>query len=153
MRAPLDQIAVTSPFGMRNGKMHNGVDFRAGVGTPIYAPFDGYVTINFTVPGGNQLFVKDLSGQYVAGFAHLESYVRSRGYVREGDLIGYTGNTGISTGPHLHFTLTINGEKVDPMPYISHPEQKNFSGTHTTNLPAVIGALLLVGIAGYFLTK
>lgn len=96
--------------------MHKGTDFRASVGTPIYAPADGIVESVFKNDrGGNQLVLKHESG-YTTGYAHLHEYdVKKGDRVKSGDIIAYTGNTGTSTGPHLHFTVKRYGDSLNPM--------------------------------------
>lgn len=113
---------VTSPFGPRRAPTagastrHNGVDLSAPVGTPVRAPWDGTVAATYyNTTGGNQMLV-DHPGGYRTGYAHLSKFVAAKGQsVRQGDIIALTGNTGIGTGSHLHFTLTDpQGNKVDP---------------------------------------
>lgn len=114
-------FSVTSNFGGRNAPVagastnHNGIDLGAPKGTPIYAPEDGVLGGNQTSKGGNQLWVNGASG-YRFGFAHLDKYaVQPGARVKKGQLIGYTGNSGIGTGAHLHFTVTDpRGQKIDP---------------------------------------
>ena len=112
---------VTSKFGGRSAPVkgastfHNAVDVGVPVGTPIYAPEDGVFSGNDTAKGGVQAFVSGANGNRY-GFAHLSKRVATPGTrVKKGQLIGYTGNTGIGTGAHLHFTVTDRaGRKVNP---------------------------------------
>lgn len=117
--------AVTSPYGMRthpitgDRSMHDGVDFGSACGTPILAPADGTVVEQyFHAVWGNRVVI-DHGFRGGAGLAtisnHLSGYAVSPGErVREGQVIGYVGTTGWSTGCHLHFTVLRNGTAVDP---------------------------------------
>lgn len=116
---------ITSPFGDRINpvtkvkQFHNGVDLAVSVGTPIICPMDGKVERIFSNDiGGSQLIVKHDNGLRT-GYAHLSGCPLHIGAkVKTGDIIAYTGNTGRSTGPHLHFTLTdVKGNKVNPVDY------------------------------------
>ena len=113
---------ITSKFGPRKAPVagastyHNGVDVGVPVGTQVRAPWDGTVLSTYSnAAGGNQMIVKHPNG-YRTGYAHLSGYVATKGQaVRQGEAICLSGNTGHSTGPHLHFTLTNPaGQKVDP---------------------------------------
>ena len=113
---------VTSKFGPRKAPVagastyHNGVDVGVPVGTQVVAPWDGTVLSTYSnAAGGNQMIVRHPNG-YRTGYAHLSGYVATKGQtVRQGEAICLSGNTGHSTGPHLHFTLTNPaGQKVDP---------------------------------------
>lgn len=107
---------ITSGYGPRWGSKHTGIDIRAKVGTPIYAPEDGYVSSNTHKTGGIQAFVTAKSGTKY-GLAHL-SKVDKIGQVKKGDLIAYSGNTGKSTGPHIHLSIRQpGGKRVDPQTY------------------------------------
>lgn len=121
-----DDNWVSSPFGMRMHpidnvrKMHNGIDFAAQQGTPIYAADDGWVDQN--VPddvGGFKLVVKHPGG-YRTKYLHMSrmnpQFLKG-GEVKRGDVVGWVGTTGKSTGPHLHFGVTKDDQPVDPQPY------------------------------------
>ena len=95
--------------------MHSGLDFRARHGTPIYAATEGIV--NFAGRnGGYGNFVRIRHGGGLAtGYAHMSRIsVRNGENVRRGQVIGYVGSTGLSTGPHLHYEMYRNGQKIDP---------------------------------------
>ena len=116
---PLEEFYITSPYGMRlhpisgQYKMHNGVDLRASEGTPLIAANDGIVINASNNICGNGLIID--GSPYTTGYCHLSSIsVNDGDYVRAGDLIGYTGTTGSSTAPHLHFTVKENGTRIDP---------------------------------------
>ena len=116
---------VTSKFGTRKHPVtgvvseHNGVDISAPTGTPIVSPLDGTVIeANTHATGGKQLVIKHVNG-YRTGYAHLSGYAVNKGdTVKQGQVIAYVGNTGVSTASHLHFTLTNPlGVKVNPEDY------------------------------------
>lgn len=117
---------VTSSYGYRvhpitgNYSFHNGVDLAAAQGTPIYATKSGVVsTATYNYAYGYYVVVNHLDG-YSSLYGHMTHYTVSEGeYVERGEIIGYVGSTGYSTGPHLHFTIYYNGNTVNPMNYIS----------------------------------
>lgn len=118
--APLKSYSyISSPYGMRNGRMHTGTDFAAATGTPIYAWKSGTVMqASWNGGYGNFIEIKHSDGT-VSRYAHLSKYAISSGQeVHKGQVIGYVGSTGNSTGPHLHFELKINGNFVNPMNYL-----------------------------------
>ncbi|WP_340588195.1 M23 family metallopeptidase [Erythrobacter alti] len=113
--------AVSSRYGMRRHpilgyrRMHSGLDFRARHGTPIYAATDG--TVNYSGRnGGYGNFVRIRhAGGLSTGYAHMSRIaVRNGQSVERGQVIGYVGSTGLSTGPHLHYEMYRNGQKIDP---------------------------------------
>jgi murein DD-endopeptidase MepM/ murein hydrolase activator NlpD len=116
---------VISGFGYRQHpilkvkKLHTGLDFSAPVGTPVYATADGVV--GFVGRGTNgygiQVDIKHGYG-WETKFAHLSKVVVSEGQrVKRGDILAYSGNTGLSKGPHLHYEIKKNGKKIDPVDY------------------------------------
>ena len=114
---------LTSTFGTRWGRLHGGLDISAGgvYGQPIYASASGTVTFSGGDNSGygNYVIIDHGSG-YTTLYGHCSSLVAVTGqYVNQGDLIGYVGSTGNSTGPHLHFEIRLNGEKMDPLGYTS----------------------------------
>ncbi len=117
---------LTSPFGMRLHpvlkyyRMHNGIDLAAPQGTPIYATRAGKVTKTAYQAGGagNYVSINHLDG-FSSIYMHMTNYVVTQGQnVSAGQLIGYVGSTGISTGPHLHFGVSYAGTYVNPLAYI-----------------------------------
>ena len=110
---------VSSPFGMRWGRLHAGVDIPAPVGTPLRAAQSGNVIIAAVTGGyGNYICIAH-GGAMSTCYAHNNSIAVSQGQsVKQGQVIGQTGNTGNSTGPHLHFEVRMNGSPVDPMGYL-----------------------------------
>jgi len=123
---PVPYYTLTSPFGMRvhpisgKWKMHNGVDMAAAQGTPIYAAKSGKVTTASYQAGGAGYYVSINHGDgFSSVYMHMTHFIVSPGqYVTAGQVIGYVGSTGGSTGPHLHFGISYNGSYVNPMNYI-----------------------------------
>ncbi|MBO6213167.1 MULTISPECIES: M23 family metallopeptidase [Algoriella] len=103
---------------LKVNKMHKGLDFAASTGTPIYATGDGAVKVSeFNSGYGNMVVLKHGNG-YESLYAHMSrAKVRSGQKVKRGDVIGYVGTTGLSTGAHLHYEIHKNGEPVDPIMY------------------------------------
>jgi murein DD-endopeptidase MepM/ murein hydrolase activator NlpD len=110
---------VTSPFGWRWGRMHEGIDIGVPYGTPIHAAASGTVLYCGWESGYGNLTVIDHGGNLATAYGHQSSIAVSCGqHVGQGDVIGYVGSTGHSTGPHLHFEVRVNGSPVDPMGYL-----------------------------------
>jgi murein DD-endopeptidase MepM/ murein hydrolase activator NlpD len=111
--------AFTSPFGQRWGRLHAGIDIGAPEGTPIRAAMSGKVVLlGWTGGYGNYTCVQHGGGLSTC-YAHQSRYGTSMGAsVSKGDVIGYVGNTGNSTGAHLHFETRVNGAPVNPMGYL-----------------------------------
>jgi murein DD-endopeptidase MepM/ murein hydrolase activator NlpD len=110
---------VTSPFGWRWGRMHQGIDLGAAEGTPIKAAASGTIIYCGWESGYGNLTVIDHGGNLATAYGHQSSIAVACGQqVAQGEVIGYVGNTGHSTGPHLHFEVRINGEPVDPLGYL-----------------------------------
>jgi murein DD-endopeptidase MepM/ murein hydrolase activator NlpD len=110
---------VTSPFGMRWGRMHTGIDIGVAYGTPIHAAASGQVIYAGWMDGyGNLVFIDHGRG-ISTGYAHQSSIAVSNGQaVTQGQVIGYVGCTGHCFGPHLHFEVRVNGTPVDPLGYL-----------------------------------
>ena len=123
---PVSGYHISSPFGMRThpilgyARMHNGVDMACAQGTPIYATRAGTVTAASYQAGGAGNYVSINHGDGFASiYMHMTHYVVSAGQtVAAGQLIGYVGSTGLSTGPHLHFGISYAGTYVNPLAYI-----------------------------------
>ena len=119
-RQPCSYIMISSAYGYRGSGWHNGVDFANNRGTPIYASRSGTVTkaVSLTYSYGNHVVINHGDG-FSSLYAHMDYFVVSAGqYVSQGQLIGYMGSTGNSTGNHLHFTIFYNGSDVNPMNYL-----------------------------------
>lgn len=123
-------VVVTSKFGPRNtnikgaSKAHKGVDIGAPVGTHIYASADGKVIKTDFQHNGAGNYVKIDHGNGVESlYMHMSEFaVKVGDQVSAGDIIGYVGNTGVSSGPHLHFELRVNGEAIDPISIVENQE-------------------------------
>tara|TARA_A100000164_G_scaffold22431_1_gene17820 strand:- start:561 stop:1889 length:1329 start_codon:yes stop_codon:yes gene_type:complete len=117
MKTPINGARLSSPFGSRKHpilgftKHHNGTDFAAPTGTPIMASGNGTVIkAGWCGNGGNCVRIRHNSS-YTTGYGHLSKFATKTGRrVRQGQIIGYVGNTGMSTGPHLHYTVKYNGK-------------------------------------------
>ncbi|MDP9195951.1 MAG: M23 family metallopeptidase [Pseudomonadota bacterium] len=124
MRTPIDGARMTSRFGMRRhpilgfSKMHTGIDFGAPTGTPIYAAGDGTLEdIGVKNGYGNYIRIRHTS-MISTAYAHMSRFAKGmrRGTrVRQGEVIGYVGSTGRSTGPHLHYEVIRSGRQVNPL--------------------------------------
>ena len=122
MKTPINGARLSSSFGMRKhpilgyNKMHRGTDFAARSGTPIMASGSGTVTrARWCGGGGNCVKIKHNS-TYETIYAHMKSFakgIKEGRKVRQGQIIGYVGSTGMSTGPHLHYEVLVNGKKVN----------------------------------------
>ena len=122
MKSPINGARLSSAFGMRKhpilgyNKMHRGTDFAAPSGTPIMASGSGTVTrARWCGGGGNCVKIKHNS-TYETIYAHMKAFakgVKEGRKVKQGQIIGYVGSTGLSTGPHLHYEVVVNGKKVN----------------------------------------
>ena len=110
---------VVSPFGVRWGRMHEGIDIGVGYGTPIHAAAAGTVITAGWEDGYGNLIVVDHGGGLATAYAHQSSFAVGYGArVEQGQVIGYVGCTGHCFGPHLHFEVRDNGTAVDPLGYL-----------------------------------
>ena len=120
MKTPINGARLSSPFGKRKHpilgftKHHNGTDFAAPTGTPIMASGNGTVIkAGWCGNGGNCVRIRHNSS-YTTGYGHMSKIATRTGRrVRQGQIIGYVGNTGMSTGPHLHYTVSYNGKFIN----------------------------------------
>ena len=122
MKTPINGARLSSPFGMRKhpilgfNKMHKGTDFAAPEGTPIMASGDGKIIRSRWCGGGGNCIKIKHNSTYSTVYAHLSKFARGikEGVkVRQGQIIGYVGSTGLSTGPHLHYEVIENGKKIN----------------------------------------
>lgn len=112
---------ITSKFGNRihpitgATSFHNGIDIAAPIGTPVHSPYSGVVKSVYSNNTGGIQMIVDHDNGFRTGYAHLNEAIKRPGQrVKQGEIIAKTGNTGASTGPHLHLTLRKNGTLVNP---------------------------------------
>ena len=122
MKTPINGARLSSSFGMRKhpidgfNKMHRGTDFAAPMGTPIMASGDGIIKKAGWCGGGGNCVVIKHNSTYQTVYAHMSKFAKSirKGVrVKQGQVIGYVGSTGKSTGPHLHYEVIVNGKKIN----------------------------------------
>ena len=122
MKTPINGARLSSPFGMRKhpidgfNKMHRGTDFAAPEGTPIMASGNGVIKKAGWCGGGGNCVVIKHNSTYQTVYAHMSKFangIRNGKRVKQGQIIGYVGSTGKSTGPHLHYEVIVNGEKIN----------------------------------------
>ncbi|CUU78452.1 M24/M37 family peptidase [Campylobacter hyointestinalis] len=118
---------ISAEFGWRSHpilnkkEFHQGVDLRADIGTPIYAPADGVIEFaGYNNSGFGYLVIIEHNFGFKTRFAHMsrKDVVKEGDFVKKGDLIGYSGNTGLSTGPHLHYEIRFIQRPLDPINFI-----------------------------------
>ena len=136
MRKPVPGAKFRSPFGWRRHpilkimRLHKGVDWSAPRGTPILAAGNGRIVTRKWASGyGNFIQIQHTNG-YATGYGHMSGFqsgLKVGDYVHQGQVIGFVGSTGLSTGPHCHFEVTVNGRHVDPM-RIRLPHGRELSG-------------------------
>ena len=124
-RMPLDSATLTSEYGMRTHPVlggrrnHKGIDLAQPTGTPVYATADGIVSRAEPFSSYGNYIQIEHGGEMQTRYAHLSGYAVASGeQVRKGQLIGFVGSTGRSTGPHLPYEVRVAGEAVDPTPYM-----------------------------------
>ena len=157
MKTPINGARLSSSFGMRKhpilgyNKKHLGTDFAAPSGTPIMASGSGTVTrAKWCGGGGNCIKIKHNS-TYETIYAHMKSFakgIRVGKKVRQGQVIGYVGSTGMSTGPHLHYEVIINGKKVNsqtlqlPSGKVLKDEERRLFEIHRIKTDVLISELI-----------
>lgn len=141
MRTPVDGARVSSRFGMRHhpiynrSRLHGGVDFAAPTGTPVFASGDGTIEVaraapNATRGNGSYIAIQHDNGWRTL-YLHLHRFapdIQAGVRVRQGQVIGEVGSTGGSTGPHLHYEVHIDGQKMDPMTVQGSDERRTLTG-------------------------
>ena len=124
LRTPVNGARLSSAFGMRRhpvlgfSRMHRGIDFAAPVGTPVYAAGDGRIGFVGRNSGYGNYVRIDHDGRYATAYAHLSRFatgLKVHTKVKQGQVIGYVGSTGVSTGPHLHYEILVDGSQVNPI--------------------------------------
>ncbi|OUX44292.1 MAG: hypothetical protein CBE21_00990 [Proteobacteria bacterium TMED261] len=157
MKTPINGARLSSSYGIRKhpilgyNKMHRGTDFAAPTGTPIMASGSGKITrARWCGGGGNCVKIKHNS-TYETIYAHMKSFAQGMKVgkkVRQGQIIGYVGSTGMSTGPHLHYEVIVNGKKVNSQTLklpsgktLKDDERKNFE-VHRIKTDVLVSELL-----------
>jgi murein DD-endopeptidase MepM/ murein hydrolase activator NlpD len=119
---PVAAGTVSSPFGMRNGAMHDGVDIAAPAGTPVYAADDGTVIFDGRLHGYGNVVIVQHSGGYVTVYGHnRRNLVHDGATVARGQEIAEMGDSGRTTGPNLHFEVRYNNTAENPLAYLPQP--------------------------------
>ena len=138
-RMPVEGVRFTSGFGMREHpvlggqRQHKGIDLAAPVGTPIYAAADGLVSKAEWFSGYGLYVSLEHGGELQTRYGHMSRINVSAGQqVHKGDVIGFVGSTGRSTGPHLHYEVRIAGQAVNPIPYLQGEEMKSAFDSRST---------------------
>ncbi|HCG6646335.1 TPA: M23 family metallopeptidase [Vibrio parahaemolyticus] len=124
--SPVGKVRLSSGFGKRIhpvtkvAKMHRGLDFAVNIGTKIYAPADGVVEVTRRSNTGSGNFLRlQHSFGFTSSYSHLKKFkVQSGQFVRKGDLIGISGHSGLSSGPHLHYEVRFVGRALNPKPFV-----------------------------------
>ena len=137
LKAPLSYSRISSRFSnsrmhpvLKIRRPHHGVDYAAPLGTPVLSVGDGKIIAKAwdKKGGGNYIKIKH-NGTYTTGYLHLNGFAKGinvGGYVKQGDLIGYVGKTGLATGPHLDFRFYRNGKPIDPLKVEAPPVEPIF---------------------------
>ena len=157
MKTPINGARLSSSFGMRKHpilgftKLHTGTDFAAKEGTPIMASGSGTITrAKWCGGGGNCIKIKHNS-TYQTIYAHMKSFakgIKVGKKVKQGQIIGYVGSTGMSTGPHLHYEVIVNNKKVNsqklklPSGKILKDEERNLFEIHRIKTDVLIAELI-----------
>jgi murein DD-endopeptidase MepM/ murein hydrolase activator NlpD len=157
LKTPIDGARLSSRFGMREHPilgyttMHRGVDFAAPAGTPIYAAGDGMIDeIEFTSNGyGRYVRVKH-GNAYATAYAHMSAFgkgLKRGSRVRQGQVIGFVGTTGRSTGPHLHYEVLRGGQQINPV-QVKFPSGEKLAGAELARFRAAKAAVdrVLAGV-------
>ena len=146
LKTPVDGARISSKFGMRKhpilgySKMHKGVDFAVPTGTPIYAGGDGVVEMAGWNGGYGKYVRLKHNGTYKTAYAHMSKIAKGLAKgdrVKQGEVIGYVGTTGQSTGPHLHYEVLVDGKQVNPLD-IKLPAGENLTGQDLEAFKALV---------------
>ena len=149
MRTPIEGARLSSSFGPRRHpilgytRMHRGTDFAAPTGTPIFAAGDGVIEFLGTNSGYGRYIRIRHNGSLKTAYGHMSRYARGLGVgdrVSQGQVIGYVGSSGLSTGPHLHYEVHLDGVQVNPMS-IDLPTGETLEGHDLAAFRAVVEAL------------
>ena len=149
MRTPIEGARLSSSFGPRRHpilgytRMHRGTDFAAPTGTPIFAAGDGVIEFLGTNSGYGRYIRIRHNGSLKTAYGHMSRYARGLGVgdrVSQGQVIGYVGSSGLSTGPHLHYEVHLDGVQVNPMS-IDLPTGETLEGRDLAAFQAMVEAL------------
>ncbi|ORT48579.1 peptidase M23 [Vibrio sp. qd031] len=125
--SPVGDERISSKYGYRihpetkQKRLHRGIDYAVNIGTPIYAPADGVVEVvrPSNTGSGNFIRLQHAYG-FSSSYSHLQKFaVKSGSFIQKGQLIGYSGNSGLSTGPHLHYEIRFVGRALDPIDFVA----------------------------------
>ncbi len=149
LRTPIDGAKLTSGFGMRNhpilgySRMHRGLDFGAPSGTPIQAAGDGVVELAGANGGyGNYVRIRH-GANYTTAYAHMSRFgngIKKGTVVRQGQIIGYVGATGLATGPHLHYEVLVHDHQINPMS-VKVPAGRQLAGAELKRFNGAMGEI------------
>ena len=138
-RMPVEGVHLTSEFGMRwhpvlgGRRQHKGVDLAGPIGTPVHATADGYVSKAEWFSSYGLYVSLEHGAELQTRYGHMSRLNVAAGQiVHKGDIIGFIGTTGRSTGPHLHYEVRIAGQAVNPIPYLQADEFRQALATNTT---------------------
>ena len=136
LRTPVSFTRISSTFGMRKDpvlgftRLHKGVDYAAPIGTPIHAAGNGVITVRGWVHGfGNFIAIRN-TPKYTTEYGHMSRFASGLhigSHVTQGEVIGYVGQTGFATGPHLHYQVMVNGKAENPLT-VTMPKPQPLSG-------------------------
>jgi murein DD-endopeptidase MepM/ murein hydrolase activator NlpD len=142
LKWPLQSVQVTSPFGKRGGDFHEGIDLRARIGTPVYAAQAGVVLYsNSKIRGYGKMIVIKHDGKVATIYAHNSKLLVRRGqHVKKGQKISISGNTGHSSGPHLHFEIRRGLYAVNPLEVLPRPEVAQAPSVRRRTRPALVAS-------------
>src|SRR5690606_19198330 len=149
IRMPIPYARLSSKFGSRRHpvlgtmRMHKGVDYAAGTGTPIMAAGDGKVQFVGTQRGYGNVVILDHGKGHTTLYAHMSRFgkVRKGQAVSQGTVIGYVGSTGLATGPHLHYEFRVNGKHRNPLE-VTMPPPEPLKGAALVAFQSQVGPTL-----------
>ena len=149
LRTPVDGARLSSRFGMRKHpilgytRMHKGVDFAAPTGTPMYAAGDGKVVAAKRNGGYGRYIQIHHTNEYSTAYAHLSRFAKGMTpgrRVQQGQVIGFVGTTGRSTGPHLHYEVLRNGAQINPL-QLKQPANQQLAGADLERFRAEVARI------------
>jgi murein DD-endopeptidase MepM/ murein hydrolase activator NlpD len=136
---PVTSGALSSPFGMRNGAMHDGVDITAPAGTPVHAADDGNVIFAGHLHGYGNVVIIQHGGGYVTVYGHNQrNLVPDGASVKRGQQVAEIGASGRASGPNLHFEVRFNNQAENPLAYLPEPNRSNGITLPATAAPSMV---------------